>query len=139
MGKITRKQKVETRNLSVRVPLPLFEELQAFRQEVQAFDDTMIFNINELIVTALKRDLRVAKEELDSLKAIKMKPPAVMQTTADPVTTAQPAATPPSPSVPTREADRPPAAQVPAHPTTPTTQTQPRPRFAEAPHQGKPG
>jgi len=89
MGKITRKQKVETRNLSIRVPLPLFEELQALRQEVQAFDDTMIFNINELIVTALKRDLRVAREELESLKEIKMKPSAVMQTTANSTTTTQ--------------------------------------------------
>lgn len=134
MGKITRKQKAETRNLSVRVPLPLFEELQAFRQEVQAFDDTMIFNINELIVTALKRDLRVAKEELDSLKAIKMKPPAVMQTTADPVTTAQPAATPPS--VPIREAHTSPAAKAPSHSATPTTP--PGSQFAEASHQRKP-
>lgn len=135
MGKITRKQKVETRNLSVRVPLPLFEDLQAFRQEVQNFDDTMVFNVNELIVAALKRDLRVAREELESLKEIKMLPPAVMQTTADSTTTTQPSTT--TPVALTGEAGTPPATRAPAHPVTPTAPL--RPQIAEASPQRKPG
>jgi len=98
MKKITRKPKAEMRVLSVRVPLPLFEELQAFREALQAFDDTMIFNVNDLMVTALKRDLRVAWEELESLKKLKFQQPAVMQTTADLANTVPPSAMPSSAS-----------------------------------------
>ena len=127
MKKITRKPKAETRVLSVRVPLPLFEELQAFREALQAFDDTMIFNVNELMVTALKRDLRVAWDELESLKGIERPASPIRQTTLGP------GATEPSPTASsvttTREVLNPPATQVPPQPATPPVQ--PGPRVAE--------
>ncbi len=86
MAKLTRKHKVETRTIAVKVPVSLFEDLKAFRQELQEFDNTMILNVNELIVTALKRDLRTAREELRRLQETPLQPPAVMQTTADSTT-----------------------------------------------------
>lgn len=95
MAKLTRKHKVETRTIAVKVPVSLFEDLKAFRQELQEFDNTMILNINELIVTTLKRDLRTAREELKRLQETPLQPPAVMQTTADSITTAPSSATPP--------------------------------------------
>lgn len=85
MAKLTRKHKVETRTIAVKVPVSLFEDLKAFRQELQEFDNTMILNVNELIVTALKRDLRTAREELKRLQETPLQPPAIMQTTIDPV------------------------------------------------------
>lgn len=85
MAKITRKHKVETRTIAVKVPVSLFEDLKAFRQELQEFDNTMILNVNELIVTALKRDLRTAREELKRLQETPLQPPAIMQTTINPV------------------------------------------------------
>ncbi|MCB1780294.1 MAG: hypothetical protein KDJ34_09390 [Candidatus Competibacteraceae bacterium] len=97
MAKITRKHKVETRTISVKVPLSLFEDLRVFRQELQDFDNTMILNVNELIVTALKRDLRTAREELKRLQETPLQPPAVMQTTAD-STIESPSTTPPPPT-----------------------------------------
>ncbi|MCP5135164.1 MAG: hypothetical protein H6976_16625 [Gammaproteobacteria bacterium] len=134
MKKITRKPKAEMRVLSVRVPLPLFEELQAFREALQAFDDTMIFNINELMVTALKRDLRVAWDELENLKGVKRPPPLIRQTTLDS------GATVPSPAAPsataTREVLNLPATQVSSQPAA--TPVQPGPRVAEGVHQRKP-
>ncbi len=134
MKKITRKPKAETRVLSVRVPLPLFEELQAFREALQAFDDTMIFNVNELMVTALKRDLRVAWDELESLKGIERPVSPIRQTTFDPgATEPLPAA---SSATVTREVLNPPATQVPPQPATPPVQ--PGPRVAEGAHQRKP-
>jgi len=134
MKKITRKPKAETRVLSVRVPLPLFEELQALREALQAFDDTMIFNVNELMVTALKRDLRVAWDELESLKGIKKPLPPIRQTTLDPGA-AEPSPATLSTTV-TREVLNPPATQAPPQPTTPPVQ--PVPRAAEGAHQRKP-
>ena len=133
MKKITRKPKAEMRVLSVRVPLPLFEELQAFREALQAFDDTMIFNVNELMVTALKRDLRVAWDELESLKGIERSAPPIRQTTLDP------GATKPSPamlSTTTREVVNPPATQQ--SPQTATPPVQSGPQFTDATHQRKP-
>ena len=134
MKKITRKPKAETRVLSVRVPLPLFEELQAFREALQAFDDTMIFNVNELMVTALKRDLRVAWDELESLKSIEKPAPPIRQMTLDPGATEPP---PAASSIKTaREALNPPATQVSPQPAT--LPVQPGPRVAEGAHQRKP-
>lgn len=133
MKKITRKPKAETRVLSVRVPLPLFEELQAFREALQAFDDTMIFNVNELMVTALKRDLRVAWDELESLKGIERPAPPIRQTTLDSeVTEPSPAA---SSETVTREVLNPPANQAPAQSATPPAQS--RPQSGEVVHQRK--
>ena len=134
MKKITRKPKAETRVLSVRVPLPLFEELQAFREALQAFDDTMSFNVNELMVTALKRDLRVAWDELESLKGIERPTPPIRQTTLDS------GAMEPSPATPsataTREVLNLPATQAP--PQSAATPVKPVPQVAEGAHQRKP-
>ena len=122
------------RVLSVRVPLPLFEELQAFREALQAFDDTMIFNVNELMVTALKRDLRVAWDELESLKGIERLSPPIKQTTLDSgATKSLPTA---SSATTTREVVNPPTTQVPPQPAT--TPVQPGPQVAEGAHQRKP-
>ena len=134
MKKITRKPKAETHVLSVRVPLPLFEELQAFREALQAFDDTMIFNVNELMVTALKRDLRVAWDELESLKGIERSAPPIRQTTLDPEVT-EPSSAASSATV-TREALNPPATQTSPQPATPPVQ--PGLRVAEGAQQRKP-
>ena len=122
------------RVLSVRVPLPLFEELQAFREALQAFDDTMIFNVNELMVMALKRDLRVAWDELESLKGIKRPAPPIRQTTMDSVTTA-PSTTAPS-AIISREVINPPATQELPQPAP--LPTPPGTRVAEGAHQKKP-
>jgi len=124
MKKITRKPKAETHILSVRVPLPLFEELQAFREALQVFDDTMIFNVNELMVTALKRDLRVAWDELESLKGIERPAPPIRQTTLDPGATEPP---PVASSVTTsREVINPPAVQKPSQSAVSPAQPVPR-------------
>jgi len=135
MKKITRKPKAETHILSVRVPLPLFEELQAFREALQAFDDTMIFNVNELMVTALKRDLRVAWDELESLKGIERSAPPIKQTTLDPRAT-EPLPTGSSATI-IGEVLNPPATQAFPQPATPPVQL--GPRVAEGAHQRKPG
>ena len=111
MTKITRKKLSETRTLSVKIPQSLFEDLKAFRQELKEFDPAMILNVNDLIVTALKRDLRIAREELTSLKNTPLQPPAVMQTTVDSVITEPPPAAPSTTA--TREVLNPPATQAP--------------------------
>ena len=84
MSKITRKKVNPTRVISVKLPLSLYEDLQAFRQELQAFDNTMILDVNDLVASALKRDLRVAREELESLRQVAMKPPPTQQSTLTP-------------------------------------------------------
>ena len=84
MSKITRKKVHPTRVISVKLPLSLYEDLQAFRQELQAFDNTMILDVNDLVAFALKRDLRVAREELESLKQVAMKPPPTQPSTLTP-------------------------------------------------------
>ncbi|HAN92905.1 MAG TPA: hypothetical protein DCQ33_12625 [Nitrospira sp.] len=84
MSKITRKKINPTRVISVKLPLSLYEDLQAFRQELQAFDNTMILDVNDLVASALKRDLRVAREELENLKQVAMKPPPTQQSTLTP-------------------------------------------------------
>jgi len=133
MTKITRKKLSETRTLSVKIPQSLFEDLKAFRQELKEFDPAMILNVNDLIVTALKRDLRIAREELTSLKNTPLKPPAVMQTTVDSVTMG------PLPAAPlattTNESLNLPATQVSPQSATPV---QLGPRVAEVAHQRKP-
>jgi hypothetical protein len=95
MSKITLKRIHSTRVISVKLPLSLYEELQAFRQELQAFDNTMILDVNDLVASALKRDLRVAREELESLKQVAMKPPPARQTTLTPAPVSAPADAPP--------------------------------------------
>lgn len=134
MKKITRKPKAEMRVLSVRVPLPLFDELQAFREALQAFDDTMIFNVNELMVTALKRDLRVAWDELESLKGIERPAPPIRQTTLDSGAMESPPAA--SSAATTGEVLNSPTTQASAQPAT--TPVQPGPQVAEGAHQRKP-
>ena len=84
MSKITRKKINPTRVISIKLPLSLYEDLQAFRRELQAFDNTMILDVNDLVASALKRDLRVAREELESLKQVAMKPPPTQQSTLTP-------------------------------------------------------
>ncbi len=84
MSKITRKKVNPTRVISVKLPLSLYEDLQAFRQELQAFDNTMILDVNDLVASALKRDLRVAREELESLRQVAMKPLPTQQSTLTP-------------------------------------------------------
>jgi hypothetical protein len=134
MAKITRKKQSETRTLSVKIPQSLYEDLRAFRQELQEFDPAMILNVNDLIVTALKRDLRIAREELTSLKNKPLQPPAVMQTTVDSVIT-EPSPTAPL-ATPTREVLNPPATQAPPQPATMPVQSVPQ--VAEVAHQRKP-
>ncbi|HMQ97101.1 MAG TPA: hypothetical protein PKC42_03315 [Candidatus Nanoperiomorbaceae bacterium] len=87
MSKITRKKINPTRVISVKLPLSLYEDLQAFRQELQAFDNTMILDVNDLVASALKRDLRVAREELENLKQVTMKSPPTQQSTLTPAPT----------------------------------------------------
>ena len=84
MSKITRKKINPTRMISIKIPLSLYDDLQAFRQELQAFDNTMILDVNDLVASALKRDLRVAREELENLKQVAMKPPPTQQSTLTP-------------------------------------------------------
>ncbi len=84
MSKITRKKSNPTRVMSVKLPLSLYDDLQAFRKELQAFDDTMILDVNDLVASALRRDLRVAREELENLKKVAMKPPPARQSTLTP-------------------------------------------------------
>ena len=92
MSKITRKKVHPTRVISVKLPLSLYEDLQAFRQELQAFDNTMILDVNDLVASALKRDLRVAREELESLRQVAMKPPPTQQSTLTPAPVPPPVA-----------------------------------------------
>lgn len=98
MSKITRKKVNPTRVISVKLPLSLYEDLQAFRQELQAFDNTMILDVNDLVASALKRDLRVAREELESLKQVAMKPPPTQQSTLTQAPAAKPVAPLPTPA-----------------------------------------
>ena len=98
MSKITRKKVNPTRVISVKLPLSLYEDLQAFRQELQAFDNTMILDINDLVASALKRDLRVAREELENLKQVAMKPPPTQQSTLTTTPAAKPVAPLPTPA-----------------------------------------
>lgn len=81
MSKIIRKKTIPTRAIAVKLPQSLYEDLQAFRQELKEYDDTMILDVNDLVVTALKRDLRLAREELQKLKNVPMKPDPVQQST----------------------------------------------------------
>jgi GTPase involved in cell partitioning and DNA repair len=81
MSKITRKKNILTRTITVKLPQSLYEDLQAFRQELKEYDDTMILDVNDLVVTALKRDLRLAREELQKLKNNPMKPDPIQQST----------------------------------------------------------
>jgi len=98
MSKITRKKVNPTRVISVKLPLSLYEDLQAFRQELQAFDNTMILDVNDLVASALKRDLRVAREELESLRQVAMKPPPTQQSTLTPALAAKPVTPLPTPA-----------------------------------------
>ena len=100
MRKITRKKINPTRVISVKLPLSLYDDIQAFRQELQAFDSTMILDINDLVTSALKRDLRVAREELENLKKVAMKPPPARQTTLTPAPASAPADAPPGAGAP---------------------------------------
>lgn len=81
MSKITRKKMIPTRMITVKLPQSLYEDLQDFRQALKAYDDTMILDVNDLVATALKRDLRLAREELQKLKNVPMKPDPVQQST----------------------------------------------------------
>ena len=94
MRKITRKKINPTRVIYVKLPLSLYEDIQAFRQELQAFDSTMILDVNDLVTSALKRDLRVAREELENLKKVAMKPAPARQTTLTPAPASAPADAP---------------------------------------------
>lgn len=85
MRKIKSKKKPEMRTLSVRIPRDLYDSLDAFKEELQDFDKTMILDVNELVTLALRRDLRVAQEELEQLRQIPLKPPPVRQSTVAPV------------------------------------------------------
>lgn len=87
MKKLKPKKKREMHTLAVRVPLNLYESLNAFKKELQQFDETMIFDVSELVTVALRRDLRVAREELDQLKQVALKPPPVRQSTVTPAPT----------------------------------------------------
>ena len=84
MRKIKSKKKPEMRTLSVRIPRDLYDSLDAFKEELQDFDKTMILDVNELVTLALRRDLRVAQEELEQLRQIPLKPPPVRQSTVTP-------------------------------------------------------
>ena len=88
MKKLTSRKKPELRTLSVRVPRDLYESLEAFRRELQAFDDTMVLDVNELVAVALKRDLRVAREELEHLKRGALKSPPGRPSTVNPTAVA---------------------------------------------------
>ena len=85
MRKIKSKKKPEMRTLSVRIPRDLYDSLDSFKEELQDFDKTMILDVNELVTLALRRDLRVAQEELEQLRQIPLKPPPVRQSTVTPV------------------------------------------------------
>ena len=84
MRKIKSKKKPEMRTLSVRIPRDLYDSLDAFKEELQDFDKTMVLDVNELVTLALRRDLRVAQEELEQLRQIPLKPPPVRQSTVTP-------------------------------------------------------
>lgn len=84
MRKIKSKKKPEMRTLSVRIPRDLYDSLDAFKEELQDFDKTMILDVNELVTLALRRDLRVAQEELEQLRQIPLKPPPVRRSTVTP-------------------------------------------------------
>jgi hypothetical protein len=81
MSKITRKKTIPTRAITVKLPQSLYEDLQDFRQALREYDETMILDVNDLVVTALKRDLRLAREELEKLKNTPIKPDPVQQST----------------------------------------------------------
>lgn len=119
MKKITSKKNANMRTLSVRIPSDLYESLEAFHQALKAFDDTMILDVNELVTIALRRDLRMAQEELEKLKTVTLKPPPVRQSTL----------TPPSASTGGRvaSAQEPIPTPASASPTRPTT-APPQPR-----------
>ena len=85
MRKIKSKKKPEMRTLSVRIPRDLYDSLDAFKEELQDFDKTMILDVNELVTLALRRDLRVAQEELEQLRQIPLKLPSVRQSIVTPV------------------------------------------------------
>lgn len=81
MKKLTSRKKPEWRTLSVRLPRDLYESLEAFHQELRAFDESMVLDVNALVIAALRRDLRVAREELAQLKQVALEPPPVRQST----------------------------------------------------------
>lgn len=132
MKKLKSNKKTELRKLSVRVPLDLYEALHVFKEELRAFDETMLFDVDELLAIALRRDLQIAKQELQSLKQIPLKPPPVQQSTLTPA----PAVTP-APITTPAPAATPAPTMIPNPVDSGVTPGRPRPSFSESLRQAR--